>query len=95
MIQHPSNYTEEGYHHLMKLFTDAYDHEWPTHYILQQNRRLVSKINKITNPLPNHKRQRISKNWSMTIEDIYVGGEKNAIKNIKKWKEIVRRDLEK
>ena len=29
----------------------------------------------------------------MTIEDIYLGGEQNAIENIKKWKERVRDDL--
>jgi Family of unknown function (DUF5946) len=95
MIQHPSNYTEEGYHLLVNLFTEAYDNEWPTDYILHKNRELVPKINKITNPLPNNKRKRISRNWSMTIEDIYLGGEENAIKKIKKWKEQVRKDLEK
>lgn len=29
----------------------------------------------------------------MTIEDIYLGGEQNAIENVKKWKERVRDDL--
>lgn len=95
MIQHPSNYTEEGYNLLVNLFTEAYDNEWPTDYILQKNRELVSKINKITNPLPNNKRKRISRNWSMTIEDIYLCGEEHAIEKIKKWKEQVRIDLEK
>ncbi|MFH7819646.1 DUF5946 family protein [Neobacillus thermocopriae] len=36
MIQHPSNYTEEGYKLLVNLFTEAYDNEWPTDYILQK-----------------------------------------------------------
>lgn len=95
MIQHPSNYTEEGYNLLVKLFTEAYDHEWPTDYILQKNRELVSEINKVTNPITNNERKRILRNWSMTIEDIYLGGEENAIKNIKKWRDQVRKDLEK
>ncbi|MFH7819647.1 hypothetical protein [Neobacillus thermocopriae] len=59
-----------------------------------KNRELVAKINKITNPLPNNKRKRKSRNWSMTIEEIYISGEEHAIK-IKKWKEQVRMDLEK
>jgi hypothetical protein len=29
----------------------------------------------------------------MTIEDIYLGGEQNAIENINKWKEQIRNDL--
>ncbi|GIO95637.1 hypothetical protein J14TS5_07230 [Paenibacillus lautus] len=57
MLQHPSNYTEEGY------------------------------------PLPNNVRSRKSKFWSMTIEDIYLGGETNAIANIIKWKEQIRCEL--
>lgn len=80
---------------MVKLFTEAYDHEWPTDYILQKNRELVSEINKVTNPITNNERKRILRNWSMTIEDIYLGGEENAIKNIKKWRDQVRKDLEK
>jgi hypothetical protein len=95
MIQHPSNYTEEGYKLMVNLFTEAYDNEWPTEYILRKNRNLITKIDKITNPLPNNNRKRIYRNWSMTIEDIYITGEENAINKIKKWKEQVRKDLEK
>ena len=79
---------------MIELFTDAYDNKWPTDYILRKNRQLVSKIDKITNPLPNIKRKRLFKNWSMTIEDIYLGGEENAINNIKEWKKKVRMDLQ-
>lgn len=59
MIQHPSNYTEEGYKLMVSLFTEAYDNEWPAQYILRKNRDLNTKIDKITNPLPNDKRKRI------------------------------------
>jgi hypothetical protein len=93
MIQHPSNYTEEGYKHLVNLFIDAYDNNWDTPYILKKNREIVKSIGKITNPIPNEERKRELRLWSMTIEDIYLGGEQNAIKNIKKWKERVRNDL--
>ncbi|UHA73492.1 DUF5946 family protein [Paenibacillus sp. 481] len=93
MIQHPSNYTEEGYRSLVQLFTDAYDHNWDTPYILERNRELVSKAGKIANPLPSKERSRTLKRWSMTIEDIYLGGEKNAIANIIKWKEHIRSEL--
>ena len=94
MIQHPSNHTENAYKLMLELFTDAYDNKWPTDYILRKNRQLVSKIDKITNPLPNIKRKCLFKNWSMTIEDIYLGGEENAINNIKEWKKKVRMDLQ-
>ncbi|MBP0725341.1 hypothetical protein J5Y03_09080 [Bacillus sp. RG28] len=94
MIQHPSNYTEDGYNLLIKLFTHAYDNKWGTDYILRKNRELVLKIGKITNPLPNHKRKRIYRKWSMTIEDIYINGEKNAINNISKWRDMIRKDLQ-
>jgi len=93
MIQHPSNSTEEGYQLMVQLFTDAYDNGWDTSYILKRNRELVSKVGKITNPLPNKERNRKPKFWSMTIEDIYLGGEKNAIANIVKWKEQIRCEL--
>ncbi|MBD8499726.1 DUF5946 family protein [Paenibacillus arenosi] len=93
MIQHPSNYTEEGHRLLVQLFIDAYDHNWDTGYILQRNRELVSKVGKITNPVPSQERTRNSKYWSMTIEDIYTGGEKKAIQHIIKWKERVRGEL--
>ena len=36
--KHPSNFTEEGYRLLADLFTDAYDHDWDTAYILKENR---------------------------------------------------------
>lgn len=93
MIQHPSNYTAEGYKHLIHLFTDAYDNDWDTAYILKKNRERVTHISKITNPLPNKERKCTPKLWSMTIEQIYLGGEKNAIENIIKWRETIRAEL--
>lgn len=36
MIQHPSNYTEEGYKHLVKLFIDSHDNSWETPYYSQE-----------------------------------------------------------
>ncbi|WP_242069387.1 DUF5946 family protein [Paenibacillus dendritiformis] len=36
MIQHPSNFTEEGYRLLVRLFIDAYDNERDTAYILKK-----------------------------------------------------------
>lgn len=93
MIQHPSNYTKDGYNLMTNLFIGAYDNNWDTGYILKKNRELVSKVGKITNPLPSHKRKREFRNWSMTIEDIYSGGEDNAIDNINKWKETIRKEL--
>ncbi|AOT69478.1 DUF5946 family protein [Geosporobacter ferrireducens] len=93
MIQHPSNYTKEGYKHLVKLFIDAYDNKWDTPYILKKNREIVKSVGKITNPIPSKERKRKLRLWSMTIEDIYLGGEKNAIVNINKWKEQMRNEL--
>ncbi|MGN8646265.1 DUF5946 family protein [Gracilibacillus sp. HCP3S3_G5_1] len=93
MIQHPSNYTVEGYQHLINLFTDAYDNNWDNAYILKKNRERVTDISKITNPLPNKERKRTLRLWSMTIEDIYLGGETNAVENIIKWKEKIRDEL--
>ncbi|MFU1792971.1 DUF5946 family protein [Paenibacillus azoreducens] len=95
MIQHPLNYTEEGYRLLVKLFSEAYDHNWDTSYILKKNRELASKVGKIVNPLPSGKRKRILRKWSMTIEDLYIGGEENAINGIKKWRETLRADIDK
>lgn len=93
MIQHPSNYTEKGYQLLVYLFTEEYDHDWDTHYILKKNRTLISNVDKINNPLPNSQRTRVFKNWSMTIEDIFKSGEENAINKINIWKEQIRKDL--
>jgi hypothetical protein len=93
MIQHPSNYTKDGYNIMINLFIKAYDNKWDTDYILRKNKELVSNVGKITNPLPSHKRKRIFRRWSMTIENIYSGGENNAINNINLWKEIIRKDL--
>jgi hypothetical protein len=92
-IPDPSNYTEEGYKHLVKLFIDSYDNSWETPYILKKNREMVKSVGKITNSIPNKERKRELRLWSMTIEDIYLGGEQNAISNINKWKERVRNDL--
>lgn len=93
MIQHPSNFTEEGYKHLINLFIDAYDNDWDSPYILKKNREIVKSVSKITNPIPSMERERILRKWPMTIEDIYLGGEKNAILNINKWKDHVRNEL--
>jgi hypothetical protein len=93
MIQHPSNYTEEGYTHLVNLFIDSYDNNWDTPYILKKNPESVKSVVKITNPIPSIERQRELRFWSMTIEDIYLGGEKKAIQNINKWKEQIRNEL--
>lgn len=93
MIQHPSTYTEEGYNHLVNLFTDAYDNNWDTAYILKKNRELVRNMDKITNPLPSEERTRKLRLWSITIEDIYAGGEEHAIENIQKWRDCIRNEL--
>lgn len=93
MIQHPSNYTVEGYNHMINLFCDAYDNHWETAYILKKNREIVKNLGKITSSIPNEHRKRNLKLWSMTIEDIYLGGEENAIENINKWKDYIRSEL--
>ncbi|MCM3782417.1 DUF5946 family protein [Neobacillus mesonae] len=93
MIQHPSNYTEEGYRQAVQLFKDAYDNEWETAYILKINKERVANAGKITNPLPSKDRQRKLKLWTMTVDDIYLGGEKNAIFNIMKWRAQIRSEL--
>ncbi|MEG1797353.1 MAG: DUF5946 family protein [Clostridium sp.] len=93
MIQHPSNYTVEGYNHMVNLFCDAYDNHWEAAYILKKNRETVKNLGKITSAIPNEHRKRNLKLWSMTIEDIYLGGEKNAIENINKWKDYIRSEL--
>jgi hypothetical protein len=94
MIQHPSNFTEEGYKYLVKLFIDTYDNDWDSAQALKKNRELVKKIGKIANPIPNKERIRKLKTWSMTIENIYLGGEENAIENINKWKKQIRNELQ-
>ncbi|MCP3033140.1 DUF5946 family protein [Halobacillus sp. A1] len=93
MIQHPSNYTKDGYKQLVNLFIEAYDGEWGTKYILIKNREYVKNVGKITNPTPNEDRIRIYRKWSMTVEDIFKCGEVNAINSINKWKEQIRIDL--
>jgi hypothetical protein len=93
IIQHPSNFTKVGYDNLINLFIGAYDNNWDTDYIFRKNKELVSNVGKITNPLPKHKRKRVFRRWAMTIENIYCGGESNAINNINLWKKIIRKDL--
>lgn len=93
MIQHPSNYTTEGYKHLVNLFIEAYDNDWHSAYILKKNREMVKSLGKITNPIPNSERKRELRLWAMTIEDIYLSGEENAIPNVDKWKNQIRNEL--
>jgi hypothetical protein len=95
MIQHPSNYTEEGYKYMVKLFTEAYDNNWDTAYILKRNQELVKNIDRVTSHIPNKERVRTLREWPMTIEDIYLGGEEKAIENIIKWKEKIQQELKK
>lgn len=80
MIQHPSNFTAEGYKQLVNLFIDAYDNDWDTPYILKKNREIVKSVGKITNPIPSNERQRELRLWPMTIEDIYIRGEKKQFR---------------
>lgn len=93
MIQHPSNYTAEGYKHLVKLFIEAYDNNWDSAYILKKNREIIKSLGKITSSIPSSERHRELRQWPMTIEDIYLGGEDNAIANINKWKNEIRNQL--
>lgn len=62
-------------------------------YILKKNREIVKSLGKITSPIPNMERKREPRLWSMTIEDIYLGGENNAIANISKWKDQIRNEF--
>lgn len=93
MIQHPSNFTEDGYRYLVQLFKEAYDHDWDPAYILKRNRELVANVDKLTNPIPNKDRIRTYKSWSMTIEDVYLGGEARAISLLLEWKDRIRTEL--
>ncbi|MEK4254402.1 MULTISPECIES: hypothetical protein [Bacillales] len=47
----------------------------------------------VTNPLPSNARKRELRLWAMTIEDIYLGWEQNAIVNINKWKEQLMKNF--
>ncbi|WP_276354056.1 DUF5946 family protein [Cohnella caldifontis] len=95
MLQHPSNYTEEGYAMTAGIFREAYDRKWNTSEILEATRTFIADKGKfkITNPLPSGERRRLPREWSMTIEDIYRGGERNAAQNVKVWRSRVRREL--
>lgn len=94
MLQHKSHFTREGYVLTQKLFCDAYDHNWETDYILKKNRELTTNKNfKIANPVPFLERERVSKQWTMTMSDIYTDGEKNAIENVLKWRKSIRSEL--
>jgi hypothetical protein len=91
MLQHPSNYTKEGYEQLKRLFCDAYDYNWNISYILRRNREATTNKNfKIVNPTVFLERQRVLSKWTMTVSDVYATGEKNAIENVKKWREYIR-----
>ena len=92
MLQHPSNMSKEGYSALKNLFVTSYDGEWPTSYILKMNRELTRNI-KIATSISYQEREYELKQWKYTISDIYDGGEKSAITNIKLWKEEIRREL--
>lgn len=94
MIQHPSHFTEEGYSTLCRLFKEAYDHHWETDYILKKNSELVESVSKITNPAPLFERKRNRQTWSMTINDVYSGGEACAVKTVSEWKKSIRNDLQ-
>lgn len=93
LIQHSSIYTLEAYEHLVDLFKNAYDKQWPTSYILQQNRAKLKEISVVMNTVERDKRQFKLKEWSFTIADVYKGGEERAIENIKKWRDCVRKEL--
>ena len=88
MLQHPSNYTLEGYGALKKLFCDAYNENWPLSTILEVNRKTARNL-KIANPLPNAERKRVLVNWPVTISEIYRGGESNAIFNTLLWRDSI------
>lgn len=95
MLQHPSNYTEEGYAMTVGIFREAYDRQWEANEILKATRTFIADKGKfkITNPLPSSERHRMPKAWSMTIEDIYRGGKRNAVHNIMEWRSRVRKEL--
>ena len=95
LLQHRSYYTTEAYDDLVGLFRDAYDNGWSNSRILKRNRSLTerSKI-KITNPVPIEQRQMDLRHWPMTVGDVYAAGEPNAVEQIKKWRNTIRRDYE-
>lgn len=94
MLQHPSNFTREGYQLTKSLFVEAYDNNWETPYILKRNRELTTnKPFKITNPTPLAERMRVLRTWSMTVNDVYAAGEMKAIESIKKWRTAIRAEL--
>jgi|HigsolmetaAR203D_1030402.scaffolds.fasta_scaffold00226_20 hypothetical protein len=91
MLQHPSNFTKEGYELTKKLFCDAYDHNWGTSYILKKNREMTTnKTFKIVNPVPFAERVRVLTTWDLTVHDVYAAGEKNAVENVLRWRKVIR-----
>lgn len=94
MLQHPSNFTKEGYDLTRSLFCDAYDYHWETPYILKKNREATTnKTFKITNPVPVAERERVLKTWGMTVSDVYAAGEKNAVDHVLKWRTSIRNEF--
>jgi hypothetical protein len=94
MLQHPSHFTKEGYDLTKRLFCDAYDYNWETSYILKKNREVTTNKNfKIVNQTPFVERVRVLRKWTMTVSDVYAAGEKDAIQNVKKWRDCIRTEL--
>ncbi|QSO55039.1 hypothetical protein JZ785_09485 [Alicyclobacillus curvatus] len=94
MIQHRSGYTTEGYDLLKKLYCEACDNNWSNSHILRMNQKLTAnKSFKITNPVPSLDRERIFRQWTFTVSDVYVAGEANAIESVLKWRNHIRTEL--
>jgi hypothetical protein len=71
-----------------------FGNDWETSYILKKNRELTTNKNfKIVNPVVFLERNRVSKQWTMTVSDVYSAGEKNAIENVLKWRESIRNEV--
>ena len=45
-IQHPSNFTADGYKQSANLVINAYDNDWDTLYIFKKYRKIVKSIGK-------------------------------------------------
>ncbi|PAV29354.1 hypothetical protein CIL05_10795 [Virgibacillus profundi] len=65
----------------------------PRPLLIRANARLEQSAEVAETSGLSHKRKRVFRKWSMTIENIYSDGENNAINNINMWKKTNRKDL--
>lgn len=92
LLQHPASLTEEAARGLLATFAQVLNGDMTIAQVRAQAARAYDGASRVRRPA--HEVQPQRRTWSMTVADVYAGGQAGAAERVKTWAQVIRAETD-